>query len=382
MERVPVPTRTRPAVVVHALSAATFVGTAVVPLVLTSPPPGAATVALALAFLTFLALLVTVLWVAVRPGARGARWAAPALVLATVGMWFPLRAWAQEGQDPWAWLAGLTVAACALVGARSGVVAVVVLTAVAVIGGPDGTVGERLLTAGACALALWLMCQVMVWLLRLLAAADAERGAQAELAVAQERLRVSRELHDVLGHRLGVIAMKAELTADLVERDPTAAAAEAAEIRRLAARTLADSRGAVHGRTPLDLTAQLRAADLVLTSAGARVSLAADAEAVDRLPEHLSRLLAAVVREAVTNILRHSDARTVAMRLTGTPAGDVLEIVNDGARTPEDQRSGGGTGLAALAARCSASGGRLVAGPREDGRFAVLAQLPPAGAVA
>jgi two-component system sensor histidine kinase DesK len=224
---------------------------------------------------------------------------------------------------------------------------------------------------------VWLTGLVLVWLLGLVWAAEAGREAEADLVLAQERLRVSRELHDVLGHRLGIIALKAELAADLAATDPARSAAESGEIREIAAATLAEARRAVHGETVADLPTQIASADLVLGSAGIETTIDVDSAQVSA---SASRLLAAVVREAVTNILRHSDARTVSITFDSTEPCPNLVIVNDGAGRPNGGAAPDvpsfGTGLAALAARCATAGGRLVAGPADDGRFEVRVELP------
>lgn len=380
--------REAPVLVVRVVLLASYGATLAIPLSLTEPASAAQTAALWLVIVLYAVALVGLLWSAVSPtrlpGSLG-QWSAPVLVLLCLVLWAPMYAWAQGGQSPWAWLAGLTIAACALAGVRGGLVAAGVLGAAAAVGGAlfDRPVLTQVLTTLGCALALWLMCQVLVWLLRLLVAADAERQTQAELAAAQERLRLSRELHDVLGHRLGIIALKAELTAGLARRDPVRAAAEAEAIRTVAAETLAESRRAIHGETAADLAAQLRAAELVLSSAGINTTVDADPADVAEMPDDMSHLLAQVLREAVTNVLRHSDARQVTIALSGGHPGTgpcgILRIMNDGARAPDPagRPDDSGTGLAALAARCSAAGARLVAGPTAMGTFEVRVDQPP-----
>ena len=111
--------------------------------------------------------------------------------------------------------------------------------------------------------------------------------------------------------------------------DPARSAAESGEIREIAAATLAEARRAVHGETVADLATQIASAELVLGSAGIDTTVDVDSA---RVPASASRLLAAVVREAVTNILRHSDARTVSITFNGTDP--TLVIVNDGAGRP------------------------------------------------
>ena len=304
------------------------------------------------------------------------------LVIVTLGLWMPAYAWAVPGQEPWAWMAGFAIGACALAVPWTGVIAAVVLGAMAACGAIlfGGSVVANLAFALGSAAVVWLTGLVLVWLLGVVWAAEAGREAEADLVVAQERLRVSRELHDVLGHRLGIIALKAELAADLAAVDPARAAAESGDIHELAAATLAEARQAVHGETVADLATQITSAELVLDSAGIETTIDVDSP---RVSASASRLLAAVVREAVTNILRHSDARKVSITFKGTERYSTLVIGNDGAAG----RSGGpvpdgpssGTGLAALAARCAAAGGRLVSGPGKDGRFEVRVELPASG---
>ena len=197
----------------------------------------------------------------------------------------------------------------------------------------DGSVVKSLGFSLGSAAVVWLTGLVLVWLLGLVWAAEAGREAEADLVLAQERLRVSRELHDVLGHRLGIIALKAELAADLAATDPARSAAESGEIREIAAATLAEARRAVHGETVADLAARIASADLVLGSAGIETTIDVDPDPA-QLSVSASRLLAAVVREAVTNILRHSDARKVSITFDGTEPCPTLVIMNDGAGRP------------------------------------------------
>jgi two-component system, NarL family, sensor histidine kinase DesK len=304
------------------------------------------------------------------------------LVIVTLGLWAPAYAWAVPGDEPWAWMAGFAIGASALAVPRAGVVVAIGLGAMAAAGAVvfDGSIAENLGFALGSAAVVWLTGLVLVWLLGLVWAAEAGREAEADLVLAQERLRMSRELHDVLGHRLGIIALKAELAADLAASDPARSAAESAEIRELAAATLAEARQAVHGETVADLATQIASAELVLGSAGIETTIDVNSA---QLSESASRLLAAVVREAVTNILRHSDARKVSIKFDDTERCSTLLIVNDGAGHPKvdtvPNKPSSGTGLAALAARCATAGGRLLFGPANDGRFEVRVELPASG---
>jgi two-component system sensor histidine kinase DesK len=354
----------------------------VFPLRLTEPPSAALAAAHVFGLALFGGALALVLRAAVTPeqSPRARLGLIGVLVVVTLGLWPPAFAWAEPGEQPWAWLAGFVIGASALAVPRAGVVVAAGLGAVAATGAVvfDGSPAANLAIALGCGVVVWLAGVVLVWLLGLLRAAQAGRDAEAGLVIAQERLRASRELHDVLGHRLGIIALKAELAADLATTDPPRSRAESDEIRAIAAATLAEARRAVHGETVADLATQVASADLVLRSAGIETTVDIDTTLV---PASASRLLAAVVREAVTNILRHSDARTVSIALHGEGPCLTLVIVNDGTGSPRSDTAAGapssGTGLASLAARCAAAGARLVAGPAGDDRFEVRVELPP-----
>lgn len=350
----------------------------VFPLRMTRPPSAPLLAAYLAGLAAVAAALVVVLRAAVHPGDRPRSTAvAPGLlVLACLAVWLPTHAWAEPRQLPWAWLAGFAVAASALADRRAGAVAAVVLGTAAAAGAAVS--GRSAVVAAAvvlgCALALWIAELSLVWLLGVVRAAEEGRDAAAGLAVAQERLRVSRELHDVLGHRLGIIALKAELAEGLAATEPQRAAAESAEIRSIASATLAEARRAVHGDTVADLGSQLSSAELVLRSAGIATTVDVDPA---RLPPAASRLLAAVVREAVTNLLRHADARTVSITYDGPSA--TLVVANDGVGSGGGA-PGSGSGLAALAGRCREAGARLGHGPAGDDRFEVRVVLAPAAA--
>ncbi len=349
----------------------------VFPLRLTRPPSAP----LLSAYLVGLAAVAVALFVVLRSAVDPGRWprataVGPGLLgLACLGVWLPTYSWAEPGQQPWAWLAGFAIGASALADRRAGSVAALVLGTAAAAGavafGRSAVAGAAI--ALGCALAVWVAELSLVWLLGVVRAAEAGRDAAAELAVARERLRVGRELHDVLGHRLGIIALKAELAEGLAPTQPERAAAESAEIRSIASTTLAEARRAVHGDTVADLASQLSSAELVLRSAGVDTTVDVDAA---RLPPAASRLLAAVVREAVTNLLRHADAREVSITHDRPP--DTLVITNDGVGAASGAGAPtSGTGLAALAERCREAGARLGHGPTGDGRFEVRVVLAP-----
>jgi two-component system sensor histidine kinase DesK len=373
------PARDRPPIspqsVVLGVLVVGFAWAFVFPLRMTHPPSPPLLGAYLAGLVAVGAALLVVLHSAVHPGKwpRSTTVGPGLLVLACLGVWLPTYSWADPSQQPWAWLAGFAIGACALADRRAGSVAALVLGAAAAAGAAafdrSAVVGAAI--ALGCALAVWIAELSLVWLLGVVRAAEAGKDAAAELAVAQERLRVSRELHDVLGHRLGIIALKAELAEGLAATQPQRAAAESAEIRSIAATTLAEARRAVHGDTVADLASQLSSAELVLRSAGIDTTVDVDPAP---LPPAASQLLATVVREAVTNLLRHADARTVSITYDNPSA--TLVITNDGVGPGSGAGAPtSGTGLAALAERCREAGARFSRGPSGDDRFEVRVVL-------
>ena len=211
-----------------------------------------------------------------------------------------------------------------------------------------------------------------VWTWDVAAELDAARGAAAALAVADERLRFAAELHDIQGHHLQVIALKSELAARLVEQDASRARTEMEAVRTLAATALTETRDLVQGYRRTTLAAELTNASNVLTSAAidAQVTTAADDVGADLDPER-RHLLGLVVREATTNVLRHSAATWARFELHDDRGTTTLRVTNDQATGPE----GEGSGLVSLHDRLTAVGGELATG-RHDDVFELTVSLP------
>jgi two-component system, NarL family, sensor histidine kinase DesK len=202
-----------------------------------------------------------------------------------------------------------------------------------------------------------------------LAAAHAEI---ARLAVADERNRFARDLHDLLGHSLTVVSVKTELAARMVRLAPERAEAELADVQRLAREALADVRAAVAGYRGLSLDAELAAARTALDAAGIEADLPHAGSAV---PPERQELFAWAIREAVTNVVRHSQAKHCRIELTPTS----LTVVDDG-RGPT-AGAADGHGLAGLRERVDTAGGTLSVASAPDGGF-VLRVVVPEGRVA
>jgi two-component system sensor histidine kinase DesK len=215
-----------------------------------------------------------------------------------------------------------------------------------------------------------------VWLVRVLDDLYAARTELAELAVGRERLRVSRDLHDLLGQSLSAVSLKGDLALKLLASDTAAARAEIESLTGVARSALRDVRAVAHDEHGVSLEAELSAAAVLLEAAGIATHI--DVDLAD-LPAPVESVLAWAVREGATNTLRHSEATT--WRVTaGRSDGRVrLEIVNDGAAS---MVSSDGTGLAGLADRARAVSGSSSAGPLDGDRFRLVVEIPETAEVA
>ncbi|MBB5137777.1 two-component system sensor histidine kinase DesK [Thermocatellispora tengchongensis] len=205
-------------------------------------------------------------------------------------------------------------------------------------------------------------------------ALERANATMAELAIAADRERLARDLHDALGSTLTTLTVKAGLARRLLESgEPERAGQEVRDIEELGRQALNDVRATVAATHEPSLASALEDARGALAAAGIEARLPRP----DTVPEH--RVLAYVVREGVTNVIRHSRARRCEIR-----AGrGFVEILDDGVGRPrpaEDDTAGGtgrpGHGLKGLAARLEAAGGRLEAGPLPGGGYRLRAECP------
>jgi two-component system sensor histidine kinase DesK len=280
-----------------------------------------------------------------------------------------------EDWEAWAWLGGSIVgSAPLLVGRRAAtiVIAAAIAVSVGVAWSTDGSAGAYVFITAGIGLMVAAMCSLPMWLWGLLVHAQSRRAAEGRLAAAEERLRFARDVHDLLGHNLSVIALKAELAARLATVDPGRAAREATEVQRLAASALTDVRQAVHGYRAVDLHEQLSAIEQVLASSGVRCTVTQPA---GELPAEIATELAAVVREASTNVLRHSRASWCAIELARRGSEVRLTVANDGAADAAPDRYS--YGLRGLAQRLGDAGGVLHT-QTSDGIFTLEAIIPAA----
>lgn len=201
------------------------------------------------------------------------------------------------------------------------------------------------------------------------------RATVAHLAANEERLRLARDLHDLLGHSLSVITLKSELAGRMLPDHPDRAARQVADIEQVSRQALVDVREAVTGYRRLRLAGELGGARVALRAAGIVPELPG-ADALGEVPEDAESALAWALREAVTNVVRHSGARrcTVEVARRHTRDGQVLELsVEDNG--PGGSATGHGNGLRGLRERLAAVGGTLEAGPVRHG-FRLVARVP------
>jgi signal transduction histidine kinase len=200
---------------------------------------------------------------------------------------------------------------------------------------------------------------------------ETARSELADLAVSQERLRFARDLHDLLGFSLSAITLKVELAIRMLGTQTERATRELVEILGIAREALADVRAVASSYRELSLSDEIESARSVLTAAGVRATIEADQ--LDLSPRSRT-VLATVLREGVTNLLRHSEATRCTITISGTDRLASIDIVNDGA--PAEAGAERGSGLTNLATRATAIGGSLLAQTASGGGYRLHAEVP------
>ncbi len=190
----------------------------------------------------------------------------------------------------------------------------------------------------------------------------------SELAVEEERARIARDLHDILGHSLTVISVKAELAERLLDTDPDKARSELVDLQRLARDALADVRSTAQGIRGISLPGEIASARMALESAGIRPQLPTVA---DEVPSRWRELFAWVLREGVTNVIRHSEATKCEVRIDA----DSIRVTDDGRGLGADD--GSGNGLEGLRQRARLAGATVTTGAGRDERgFSLTVSVP------
>jgi len=206
----------------------------------------------------------------------------------------------------------------------------------------------------------------------LVARVDRARRELARMAVTQERLRVARDLHDLLGNDLSVMIVKSELAYRLLPGSAERAKSEVAEVLEIARRAVADVRAVAGGYRHMSFSAELDSLGCTLTAAGIDVEVRIPEDAT---PGRLDAVLAVVLREAATNVLRHSRAGHCVIEMALDEAGARLCVANDGVPPGTLPDIRGGSGLGDLSERLRAVGGRLTA-EVVDGTFRLVVAFP------
>ncbi|MFG1709904.1 sensor histidine kinase [Nonomuraea sp. M3C6] len=206
-----------------------------------------------------------------------------------------------------------------------------------------------------------------LWLWRVAKEAYEGQEARARLAVSEERLRFARDLNDLLGQSLTDISARTAGAEATLRTGAEAAAEEMFEVRDLARRSLREVRTVVQSYRAIDLDEVLASVRAVLEAADVRCTVRAE---TGSLTPETRTLLATVVREGATNVLKHSKAE----RCTITIEDGVLEMSNDGVSGPVGEHAP--NGLAGLAQRVRAAGGTLEGEPTREGRYLLRAAVP------
>ncbi len=241
---------------------------------------------------------------------------------------------------------------------------------IAVIGLTLLTVAAHVSIDGSITSAFWLQIIPLALLVRGLGLdmigfvrlSDALRELQrareelARQAVTEERLRMARDLHDLLGHTLSLITLKSDLAGRLLEKDPRAATQQVHEVERVARQALREVREALAGYRQRNLRGELDGARQILEAAGIVCTIEYEPQSI---PPAIDIVLAWVVREGVTNVIRHSRAQICLIRITSRDGIVRAEISNDGYPREEGFAVERGSGLSGLAERVSNEGGKL-----------------------
>jgi two-component system, NarL family, sensor histidine kinase DesK len=237
------------------------------------------------------------------------------------------------------------------------------------MGARDAAFGMLTSMSGGCAV-------FAVFQLRLFAKREQGETAQAaQLASVRERERFSMDLHDILGYSLSAITLKAELTRKLVGTDPALAQDELAEVVELARQATVDVRLMASGYSSISLAQEAGSAASLLSAACIKPEVAIECGVLD---DKVDAVLAIVLREAVTNVLRHSTARNCAIVANQDDKLITLKVINDGVSPARPVT--GGHGLNNLARRLEVIGGALSTGGSHDDQFSLLATVPRQGA--
>ncbi|MEZ0115179.1 signal transduction histidine kinase [Catenulispora sp. EB89] len=290
-----------------------------------------------------------------------------AIVLFAALTYAPMHSFGQN------WIASLGLLTGSLLIALPLPLAVPVVAAALGVGGLMASAdGTSAVSAILNALVTCLVVYGMLRLARLVRELQQANDGLARAAIVGERLRAARDLHDLLGHGLAAILLKAELARRLRTTDPVRCLTEIRDVERLAAQGERELRALTGGTRELSFGDELASAAAVLAAAEVAVEVEGDELAV---PAEAGAVLGAVLREAVTNVLRHSVARHARIAVTMTEGTVRLDVENDGVASGIGASKAPGSGVGGLTLRLAEYGGTLAAGP-DDGWYLLHAELP------
>ncbi len=225
--------------------------------------------------------------------------------------------------------------------------------------------------------AIIIITRVVMWSITTSWQLNDARKEIARLAVMTERLRIARDLHDLLGHNLSLIALKSELAKRLVNVAPERAIVEISDVENVARTTLQEVREAVSAFRQPTLKSELYAAQEILAAAGINYRFDGNDSIIDALPTTIEAVLSWTVREGVTNVIRHSRAHQCTIRVTRDAHQITIEVIDDGVGASFISSSDNeGNGLRGLTERVETLGGRCQAFPRNDGGFILAVSVP------
>lgn len=225
---------------------------------------------------------------------------------------------------------------------------------------------------------------------RRLRVAEAEKHAEARARVAEERLRMAHELHDVMAHTITTMTVQAGAAADQLDRDPERARQALADMRGAARNAMSELRAIIavlrmpradQALAPAPTLGRLDELVATVEQTGLRVELVTNGALDRELPTAVEVTCYRLVQEALTNVIRHAGATRATVTFALVGADIHVDITDDGTGPPPADSAPGGFGLVGLSERVAAAGGRLEAGPLPHGGFRVSAVLPASAAV-
>jgi len=303
-------------------------------------------------------------------------------VLATLSFTIALSGQANQWLGPFIFTSGY--AGGSLRTARATLAVVVLTLLLVILGGLVKLHWLDLLQGGVFVVAVGFIVMSVVRAIQTSWELRAAREEIAHLAVTAERLRIARDLHDLLGHNLSLIALKSELAGRLVHRAPDRAIIEIGDVEQVARTTLQEVREAVASYRQPTLLNELHGAQEILTAAGIVYRYEGNEQNKDILPTEVEAVLAWTIREGVTNVIRHSHAQQCTISLKQERDEASVEITDDGASVSSQSKDANsthgignrGNGLCGLAERVEGLGGKFEVEPRVGKGFRLAVSVP------